>query len=76
LPGAMLLIGYFEDGVPILGLPRCVMYAKATVFDLVLPRVAAGVRLTRPDIVRLGCGGLCLNCKVCTFPDCGFGKES
>ncbi len=76
LPGAMLLIGYFEDGVPILGLPGCVMYAKATVFDLVLPRVAAGVRLTRPDIVRLGCGGLCLNCKVCTFPDCGFGKES
>ncbi len=76
LPGAMLLIGYFEDGVPVLGLPGCVMYAKATVFDLVLPRVAAGIQLTRPDIVRLGCGGLCLNCKVCTFPDCGFGKES
>lgn len=76
LPGAMLLVGYFDDGVPILGLPGCVMYAKATVFDLMLPRVAAGVEITKQDIVKLGCGGLCLNCKVCTYPDCGFGKES
>jgi molybdopterin biosynthesis enzyme len=74
LPGAMLMVGYFDDGVPILGLPGCVMYAKATVFDLMLPRVAAGVAITRRDIVKLGCGGLCLNCKVCTYPDCGFGK--
>ena len=76
LPGAMLLLGYFDDGTPILGLPGCVMYAKATVFDLLLPRVIAGVEITRRDIVKLGCGGLCLNCKVCTYPDCGFGKES
>ena len=34
LPGAMFLLGYFEDGVPVMGLPGCVMYAKATVFDL------------------------------------------
>ena len=26
------------------------------------------------DIVKLAHGGLCLNCKVCTFPACGFGK--
>ncbi|MDD3213372.1 MAG: molybdopterin-binding protein [Eubacteriales bacterium] len=76
LPGAMLLVGYYADGVSVLGLPGCVMYAKATVFDLVLPRVAAGVEITKRDIVKLGCGGLCLNCKVCTYPDCGFGKES
>ena len=76
LPGAMMLLGYFSDGVPILGLPGCVMYAKATVFDLLLPRIVAGVEITRRDIVRLGCGGLCLNCKVCTYPNCGFGKES
>ena len=36
LPGAMFLIGYFDDGTPIVGLPGCVMYAKATVFDLVI----------------------------------------
>ena len=50
------------------------MYAKRTVFDLVLPRVAAGVELRRSDIVKLGEGGLCLNCPVCTYPNCGFGK--
>ena len=76
LPGAMLLIGYFEDGVPILGLPGCVMYAKATVFDLLLPRLVAGVEIRKADVVKLGCGGLCLNCPVCTFPNCGFGTES
>ncbi len=75
MPGAMLLIGYYPDGVPVLGLPGCVMYAKTTVFDLVLPRVAAGVEITRGDITKLGNGGLCLKCKVCTYPNCGFGKE-
>ena len=76
LPGAMLLLGYFPDQVPVIGLPGCVMYAKATVFDLLLPRIVAGVEITKADIVALGCGGLCLKCKVCTYPDCGFGKES
>ena len=74
LPGAMFLLGYFEDGTPIMGLPGCVMYAGATIFDLVLPRVAAGVEVSRADIVRLGEGGLCLGCKPCTYPHCGFGK--
>jgi len=74
LPGAMLMLGYFDDGTPILGLPGCVMYAKATVFDLVLPRIAAGVPLYKSDFVTLGEGGLCLGCKPCTFPHCPFGK--
>lgn len=75
LPGAMLYVGYFEDGTPILGLPGCVMYAKATVFDLVLPRIAAGMEITREDLVRLGHGGLCLGCGECRYPVCPFGKE-
>ena len=74
LPGAMFLLGYFEDGTPIMGLPGCVMYAGATIFDLVLPRVAAGAEVCRADIVRLGEGGLCLGCQPCTYPHCGFGK--
>ena len=57
-----------------MGLPGCVMYAKRTVFDLVLPRIMAGEVLKKADIDSLGQGGLCLNCKVCTFPNCGFGK--
>ena len=74
LPGAMFLLGYFEDGTPVLGLPGCVMYAKRTIFDLVLPKLAAGVPVSRADITRMGEGGLCLSCGVCTYPNCGFGK--
>lgn len=74
LPGAMFLLGYFADGTPIMGLPGCVMYAKATIFDLILPRVAAGVRVSRSDVKRLGNGGLCLGCKECHYPICPFGK--
>lgn len=74
LPGAMFCLGYFEDGTPVAGLPGCVMYAKASIFDLVLPRIAAGVRLERADFVRMGHGGLCIRCESCRYPACGFGK--
>lgn len=74
LPGAMFLLGYFEDGTAICGLPGCVMYAGATVFDLTLPRIAAGVEMTRADFAVMGEGGLCLGCKPCHWPDCPFGK--
>lgn len=74
LPGAMFLLGYLPDGRPVMGLPGCVMYAKTTIFDLVLPRIAAGVAVTREEIAAMGEGGLCLGCEVCTYPNCGFGK--
>ena len=74
LPGAMFLLGYFDDGRPIMGLPGCVMYAAATIFDIVLPRAAAGVPIIKADIVSLGNGGLCLGCKPCHYPICPFGK--
>ena len=75
LPGAMLCLGYFDDGTPVSGLPGCVMYAKATIFDLLLPRLAAGVKMERRDIVRMGHGGLCLGCGECHYPVCPFGKQ-
>lgn len=74
LPGAMFLLAYMPTGVPVLGLPGCVMYSKRTIFDLVLPRVIAGEWLTFQDISQLGIGGLCQDCGDCTFPNCGFGK--
>ncbi len=74
LPGAMFLLGYFPDGRPVCGLPGCVMYAKRTIFDLVLPRLLADVPVTAGDLAGLGHGGLCLNCPECHFPNCGFGK--
>ena len=78
----MFLLGYLmipsgngdERTVPVLGLPGCIMYAKRTIFDLVLPRVLAGERLGREELSRYGEGGLCLSCETCHFPNCGFGK--
>ena len=72
LPGAMFLVSYL-DGVPVCGLPGCVMYAKRTIFDLLLPRLLADDPITAEDIARLGEGGLCLGCGTCTWPNCGFG---
>ena len=74
LPGAMFLLGYYEDGTVVMGLPGCVMYAGATIFDLALPRVAAGVEMTKADFASMGEGGLCLGCKPCHWPICPFGK--
>ncbi|MFV0440553.1 MAG: molybdopterin-binding protein [Lachnospirales bacterium] len=74
LPGAMLLLAYFDDDTPVLGLPGCVMYSKRTVFDLVLPRVLARDIITKSDIDNLGIGGLCFDCPQCHFPNCSFGK--
>ena len=78
LPGAMFLLAYLSGGekktVPVLGLPGCIMYAKRTIFDLVLPRVLAGERLSAEDLSSYGEGGLCLNCETCHFPNCSFGK--
>ena len=74
LPGAMFLLAYAEGNRPVCGLPGCVMYAKRTIFDLVLPYLVAGVPVTPDQLAAYGNGGLCLNCPVCTFPNCGFGK--
>lgn len=74
LPGAMFLLAYHSGGVPIMGLPGCVMYAKRTIFDLVLPRLMADERVTKNDLAVLGHGGLCLNCEPCHYPNCSFGK--
>jgi hypothetical protein len=71
-PGAMFMLAYIGD-IPVVGVPGCAMYNKATVFDLLVPRILAGDRLTRGDITALGHGGLCLGCSDCRFPNCGFG---
>lgn len=77
LPGAMFLLAYYKKGdqiIPIMGLPGCVMYSKRTVFDLILPRIMADDKVSAEELAHLGEGGLCLGCKVCTYPNCGFGK--
>lgn len=81
LPGAMFLLAYYEQdrkqkarSVAVMGLPGCVMYAKRTIFDLILPRIMADDEVTGEELAALGEGGLCLSCPECTFPNCGFGK--
>ncbi len=78
LPGAMFMLAYLETGdrrIPVLGLPGCVMYAKRTVFDIVLPRLLADDEIKKEELDMLGEGGLCLCCDICTYPNCGFGKD-
>ena len=57
LPGSMFLMAYLE-GTPVLGLSGCVMHDPVTAFDVLLPRLLAGERISRSDIVSMGHGGL------------------
>ncbi len=73
LPGAMGMLAYKGD-IPIIGIPACGLYHKITVFDLLLPRLLAGENPDNRDMARLAIGGMCLDCEVCTYPACSFGK--
>jgi formylmethanofuran dehydrogenase subunit E len=73
LPGAMTLVARIGP-VSVMGVPACALYFKTTSFDLLLPRLLAGVPVTRRDLARLGHGALCLECKRCTYPKCSFGR--
>ena len=56
LPGSMLMLAY-RNQTAIFGLPGAVIYDKRTSFDVLLPRVLAGVAVTKKDIAPLGIGG-------------------
>jgi molybdopterin biosynthesis enzyme len=73
LPGAMFLYGRIGS-IPVLGLPACILFYKATVLDLLLPRILAGEVITREDLAAMAHGGLCLGCAECRYPVCPFGK--
>jgi len=72
-PGAMFMLAKLGD-VPVVGLPGCVMYYRASIFDLIIPRILAGKDVTEEDILRLGHGGFCEGCETCRYPVCSFGK--
>jgi len=77
LPGTMLLLGRIArdegEAVRLIGVPACALFFQTTSLDLVLPRVLAGLETTRNDLARMGHGGMCMECKTCTFPKCPFG---
>lgn len=57
LPGSMFLMAYI-DRTPILGLSGCVLHDPVSAFDLLLPRLLAGEKITRKEIIAMGHGGL------------------
>jgi len=56
-PGSMAMVAYLH-GTPILGLPACVIPDKITSFDIFLPRVLVGDKITRREVAELGHGGI------------------
>ena len=72
-PGNMTLVAYLGD-VAVLGVPGAAISLPTTIFDVLLPQIFAGDKLTKKDLVNLGDGGLCQMCKACHFPNCTFGR--
>lgn len=71
IPGAMTLLAHIGE-VQIIGVPACALFHQTTGFDLLLPRLLAGLTVTREDLARMGHGAFCLDCSPCTFPRCSF----
>lgn len=72
-PGNMTLMAYLKN-IPVIGVPGAAITMPTTVFDALLPQIFTGEKLTRDDLIRLGDGGLCQQCRFCHFPNCTFGK--
>lgn len=72
-PGNMTLTAYLGE-IPILGVPGAAISLPTTVFDVLLPQIFTGDRITREDLIRLGDGGLCQMCGQCHYPNCTFGR--
>lgn len=72
-PGNMTLVAYLGD-TAILGVPGAAISLPTTIFDVLLPQIFAGDKLTKEDLIRLGDGGLCQMCKSCHYPNCTFGR--
>jgi molybdopterin biosynthesis enzyme len=56
-PGNLLLLAYAGE-LPIIGAPGCVKSRDTNVVDLILPRLLAGERVRKKDVVALANGGL------------------
>ena len=72
-PGNMTLIAYLGD-TAVLGVPGAAISMPTTIFDVLLPQIFTGDKLTKADLIRLGDGGLCQICDSCHFPNCTFGR--
>ena len=57
LPGSMFLLAHLKN-TPVLGLSGCVLHDPVSAFDVLLPRLLAGEKLSRSDVLALAHGGL------------------
>jgi len=69
-PGSAVWLAYLSDK-PIFGVAACGMFSKATVLDLILPRLFTGARVTAADFNDLGHGGLLSKDMAFRFPPYG-----
>lgn len=72
-PGNMTLIAYMGS-TAMIGVPGAAISLPTTMFDVLLPQLFTGLRITKAELVRLGDGGLCQLCENCHYPNCTFGK--
>lgn len=72
-PGNMTLVAYLGD-VPVLGVPGAAIKLPTTIFDVLLPQIFAGDRITKDELINLADGGLCQMCPDCRWPNCTFGR--
>jgi hypothetical protein len=69
-PGSAVWLAYLTEK-PIFGVAACGMFSKATVLDLILPRLFTGARVTADDFNGLGHGGLLSKDMAFRFPPYG-----
>ena len=78
-PGSLLWLARLENRhsscgtrhsslVPVIGMPSCGLFSRATVFDLVLPRLLAGMPVDSAWLASLGQGGLLTRDVAARFP--------
>lgn len=72
-PGNNLSIGYLKNK-PVACIPAAALTYHATALDIFLPRLLAGIPITKKDIIASAHGGLCHFCERCSWPICPFGK--
>ena len=66
-PGSLFWLAY-DETVPIFGLSSCEMFSHRTILDLVLPRLMAGERVGREELISMGHGGLLARYMGFRFP--------
>ena len=69
-PGSAVWLAYLGE-TPVFGVAACGMFSKATVLDLILPRLFTGLKVEAKDFAHLGHGGLLSRDMSFRFPPYG-----